>query len=557
MKGKNILAFILSLMFMVMAVPGNIANAVTEEEEVVSTLKNGEYTIENDALHMTKDEESIARSYLNKESKLVVKDNEKRIYLYFTGKSMMNNHKVEVNNEEIDFYVEDETDDTIDISFKINDFNDSIVIYTTVFGFKDVSFRYILKEDTLKVVKLESEENDKEEIPGEETPDKEDTENKQETPDKEEDKKQEEVENPADKDIVYVPEEKPSTEAEVGQAVDGINPGVYSIANEIVSDSAIGYSAARDSLSSISRVEVKNNALYVTLGFGATNLMSNIRLSVNGSNVGYNIISRDAANNTMDIKFNIPSIDNTINVKAYIGMIERDIEFGVKFLRGTLTQLEGYKANAPVAQKSTLAVEESLGEETEKENLEESELESKGEEAELVAENYFKKYTIENEVIHDSAIGKKMARKYLAEKSIVEEVDGQYYVTLEFSGTNVMKDFVIKVNGEEVTYTVVKNDIENNIKAFRFKVNSLQDDIHVYCFISLMKMNIDFGVALKEETLTLIEENTVEAETLEVDTLTSGSKKVMKKVMGVSASGAIFCAAIIGVFIVVKRRKKA
>ena len=73
------------------------------------------------------------------------------------------------------------------------------------------------------------------------------------------------------------------------------------------------------------------------------------------------------------------------------------------------------------------------------------------------AKEYFKRYTISNEVVSDSAMGRTMARKYLNETSIIEEIDGKFFATVTFTGTNSMGNFKFEVNGKTVEHSVVLN----------------------------------------------------------------------------------------------------
>ena len=109
----------------------------------------------------------------------------------------------------------------------------------------------------------------------------------------------------------------------------------------------------------------------------------------------------------------------------------------------------------------------------------------------------------------DSAIGRTMARKYLSETSIIEEIDGQFYATITFSSASSMGNFRIEVNGQTVSHTVPLNDMGNDLISLRFPISSVNDDIRTYIFISPMKMTIDFGIRFLEDTMVLIEEGTV------------------------------------------------
>ena len=103
-------------------------------------------------------------------------------------------------------------------------------------------------------------------------------------------------------------------------------------------------------------------------------------------------------------------------------------------------------------------------------------------ESELEAKEYFKRYTVNNEVVSDSAMGRTMARKYLNETSIVEEIDGKLYATVTFSGSNSMENFKFEVNGQEVSHSVILNDTENELISLRFPINDINDEIKAYIY---------------------------------------------------------------------------
>ena len=65
-----------------------------------------------------------------------------------------------------------------------------------------------------------------------------------------------------------------------------------------------------------------------------------------------------------------------------------------------------------------------------------------------------KLYTIQNKVVHQNETGREMARKYLNQTSKVEDIDGQLYLTLTFTGTNLMNNHKFYVNGSLVSHQV-------------------------------------------------------------------------------------------------------
>ncbi len=479
-----------------------------EDEEAVA---DGKYTIENDVLHISKDEESMARKYLETISDVEYKNNKIYLILKFTGKSMMANHVIEVNGDKVNFEVVDETNDNFYVKFEISSLSDNITVSTKVLGTMNVEFRVKLKSDTLKIYNKEDEVQ---------------------KPD-----------NNNNSNNVNTGVNQDKGETQIPTISENKNSSLYKIKNEIITDSAIGYTAARSAVNSTSYVEDINGEKYVTVGLSQLDVMSNIRVSVNGANINYEVVRRSG--NTMEIKFKIPTIGANIKFTAFINATGMDISFGLDLLESTMEVISKNEANLPLATKTTSTI---LKTSEDKEISEES----SGELAEdIEVGEYFKKYTIENDIISDSAIGKAMTRKYLDKLCILEEIDGKLYLTLKFSGTNSMRNIKVTVNGEEVKYSIVAHDEANEMKAFRFSINNINDEIRIYMNIKAVNMDVDFGVDLLEETKTLIEEGTVsnsaEKEDVALATLMNNKKEgsnlniiIITALMATSIQGIIY-----------------
>ena len=502
-----------------------IKNEVSNEES--KSLEDGTYKVENDALHITEDKESMARKFLDKGSNVIVKNGEALLQITFSNKSMMKNVKVTVNEKATDTKVINETDTTITYEFKINSIKDKIIVSATPFPTMKVDFRLVLKEDTLK--KEEAPEEDKEETPETNKPETEKPENKPEE------------EKPQEKPDTNKPEDnqtsKPNNNVENNNTITQ-NKELYKMQNEILTDSEIGYGAARGAIAKTNYMEVRNGKKYITMSISGTDLMSNIRVLVNGKQVSYNILKNDKTNNLMDIEFLVNSLDDNVKFKMHINVLGEDIDFGVKFLKDTVTQIGFVPESKPstslsIPNAETLLAVAEKSEDESKENSEEKDnkVNEKTSKKNTAKESY-KEYTIKNEIISDSSVGRKMARKYLNETALIEEVDGVKYVTLRFSGMDLMNNIKIKVNNEDVDMELVDEDATNNIKAYRFKIDNINDDIKVYAHIIPMNMDIDFGVKLLEDTLELVTEYTPE------DVVIDG--KQLKTTLAASFGGGMF-----------------
>lgn len=490
-----------------------------EDEEAVA---DGKYTIENDVLHISKDEESMARKYLETISDVEYKNNKIYLILKFTGKSMMANHVIEVNGDKVNFEVVDETNDNFYVKFEISSLSDNITVSTKVLGTMNVEFRVKLKSDTLKIYNKEDEVQ---------------------KPD-----------NNNNSNNVNTGVNQDKGETQIPTISENKNSSLYKIKNEIITDSAIGYTTARSAVNSTSYVEDINGEKYVTVGLSQLDVMSNIRVSVNGANINYEVVRRSG--NTMEIKFKIPTIGANIKFTAFINVTGMDISFGLDLLESTMEVISKSEANLPLATKTTSTI---LKTSEDKEISEES----SGELAEdIEVGEYFKKYTIENDIISDSAIGKAMTRKYLDKLCILEEIDRKLYLTLKFSGTNSMRNIKVTVNGEEVKYSIVAHDEANEMKAFRFSINNINDEIRIYMNIKVVNMDVDFGVDLLEETKTLVEEGTVsnsaEKEDIALATLMNNKKEGsnLKVIVITALITSIMATSIQGIiYLIINKRK--
>ena len=118
-----------------------------------------------------------------------------------------------------------------------------------------------------------------------------------------------------------------------------------------------------------------------------------------------------------------------------------------------------------------------------------------------------KVYTGKNNVTHDSETGLSMARKALEETLKVEDVNGKKYVTLTFTpmGSKMMNNHTVYVNGAKVEVT---KSVNGEIVSLRFAVGSLEDSIKVSAYVTMMGSNVEFGVDILEDTLTLVTDGT-------------------------------------------------
>ncbi|WP_061312624.1 NEAT domain-containing protein [Clostridium botulinum] len=548
-----------------------------KEDSEDDDLEDGTYTIKNKALKENSNATSDARGYLDDVSIVTVKNGKIYLTLKFTHGKMMSDISIKVEDKKTSYTTVKKSGNNLHIKFKIGSLSDEILVTSTIdtgipaIGtIKGTKFRVLLRESTLD----EDDEQDDEEDIEEDTEDKVEDTNKEDT-------------------IINNPE-KNITGGEIDNNISQSNPtlsgnsnsykkATYKVNNEIVTDSQIGYQAARSAVNKSSYYEIENDSdHYITLAFTQTDVMGNIRLTIDGSKINYDIVNEDKSKKTMEIRFKVPSLSNQVVVTSNITAMERDISFGIKFLESTLEliSLEESETNIP---SSIIAGTLSGANNNSNGNFFGTTLQSGsdnnssvgGDSARTLVDNnmiseakeYFKRYTVNNEVLSNSTIGRTMARKYLNETSIIEEIDGKLYATVTFNSSNSMGNFKIKVNGEDIEHSIVLNDKSNELISLRFPINNINDDIRTYIYIKPMKMTIDFGIKFLGDTMILIDEGTINEEkdiklVENLATINEGSSNnknisVWKIAITTSIMTTTMNFAIAGIiYIIVKKRKK-
>ena len=349
---------------------------------------------------------------------------------------------------------------------------------------------------------------------------------------------------------------------------DDLDSGTYTIKNKVLKEDSDSESHAREYVDKESVVTVKNNKIYLTLKFKNASVIKGVSIKVEGDKTSYSTVKKTS--DKLYIKFKIGSLSDEILVTTNLDLSDfgiadhdglafrvllrsstleedddadnyddeeddededgedvtamgRDISFGVEFLESTLELISTEEAESlPELAGNSSGVSESNSSgsvlskitnafSSNKTNSEDKLVveEEAAKDLASLAKEYFKKYTVTNEIVSDSAIGRTMARKYLNQTSIIEDIDGQLYATITFSSSGSMGDFKIEVNGEVVEHTVPLNDMANELISLRFPINNVNDDIKAYIYINPMRMNINFGIKFLEDSMILIEEGTV------------------------------------------------
>ena len=434
-------------------------NASVQRVELKTTLK-----------HDTEDKDSSANSYL-KESYLKIENGKRYMVLVLSSGKMMKSVVPSINGESVE-YTNDLDGDIRTISFEIKSLQDDIRINFQINPFGNFVVNANCKD------KEDKDDN---------TSDKEDKEDKDDT--------------------VTGPTQKPETpdndnkEEDKEDKEDSSNStyknGYYQVKNIVILDNEVGYSMVRGLLNETSNLEIRDGKYYLTFEMGQSSLMKDIVIKANSKELKYT--KKNVGNDTIRITVEIPSLSSKLNISTYVTMMGKNVDFDLKLNQSTLkfvssneeAQLPGNNNNAGNNNGSNDSNNDSN---TGNDNN------AGGNITETVKG---KLYTIKNEVIHENQTGKEMARKYLNSTSKIEEINGELYLTLTFTGTDLMNNHKFYVNGKSVSYT---SSTSGNSKSYRFKINSLNDDIKVSAFIVPMSRNVEFGVKLLKDTYTFVKD---------------------------------------------------
>ena len=292
-----------------------------------------------------------------------------------------------------------------------------------------------------------------------------------------------------------------------------IEDGKYKISNKTTysGTSSLGTSMVRNSLKETSYLEVKNGKIVATLEFETElyKTMDNIKITVDGKSV-----TTTEDKNNAKVTFEVPSINSKIGVSAYITAMGSNISYTVNFEESTMVKISS-SSNDSTTNEGTVngGITNGSNSNSSSSNNSSTGNSSNSSSSSTTTESTVKKgklYTIKNTVDHKSQTGKEMARKYLNSTSKVEEIDGQKYVTLTFTGSGFMKDHAIYVNGSKVSHQVTSKSGDSI--SLRFKVSKLSDTIKVGMYVIPMSQNIEFKVKLQESTLTFVKDYEVSSE---------------------------------------------
>lgn len=278
-----------------------------------------------------------------------------------------------------------------------------------------------------------------------------------------------------------------------------------------------GNSMARKVLSDDSRIDISNGKNTVTLTFNSElyAFLKNFNVTVDGEKV-----EAEVNKDNRTIKFNIPDLNSDIVVSTLVSMMGKEVSFKTTLNYDTAKKLEDNlednnkpgnedNENIPGGNENS-GNQDNSGNTNQGSNEsanEDKENESEGSSGEIVDANQLKNgiYNIKNDVSYigdgNQDVGNDMARKALSKNSKLEVKDDKKILTLKFNEEqfSFFKDFRITVNGKDVVST--PNEADRTIS---FEIPSLDADIVVTAFVSVMGRDVSFKTILNKGTLELV-----------------------------------------------------
>ena len=479
-----------------------------KEETGAVVLEDGKYKASNITRYYTDSEHGNSSARRAIESETLIKVENGKTYLTITFSSMysmLENISVSLDGKKLDI-VEDSNARTV--TFEVPSVDTEVLLGMNIKGMNHpVDFYVINDMDTLAKIS-------------------------------------EETDNPAEDDkndtvpeVPETPEVKPETTPDSGNNGEGSEtiPGtkVYTIENQVYHENATGMTMARQYLNSTSKVEDINGKRYVTMTFTGVEYMNNHQIYVNGSKVDAEIV--ESTSSKIALRFAVESLSDSIKVGTYVIPMGRTIDFDVKMLEDTLTLVDGNVEE----DKEEDSTNNSTGNNSSSTNNSTSNsADNKVEEETNVKETVtVKVYNVQNNVTHHNATGVAMARKYLNSNTEVKEINGKYYVTLTFTGTEFMQNHEIYVNGSKVSHSIVSSTGDS--VSIKFTIASLNDAISVKTYVVPMARDVEFGVELLLDTMTLVNEYTIEADSLPETGATTSSALALSMGLMAIGSGAL------------------
>ena len=283
-----------------------------------STYKNGYYQLNNKVECDNAVGYQMVRNLLSETTNMEVKNGKTYVTLRMSSYSLMSNITMKVNNKSVNFTKNVIDKDTVELTVEVPNVNAKITMgmYVNAMG-QTVSFGVTFDKDSLKFISSNEEPT---------------------IPDSNNESINNSVTNNSTND-----ESTDTTNESINTTVENnvVKGKLYTIKNEVISDSSTGKAMARKYLNSTTKIEEVNGKMYATLTFTGVDLMSNHKIYVNGSVVNHTITSKTSS--SVSIRFAIPNVNADIKVQVFVVPMNSTVTFGVKLLEDTLTFVKDFE----------------------------------------------------------------------------------------------------------------------------------------------------------------------------------------------------------------------
>lgn len=278
-----------------------------------TTYKNGYYQLKNIVHIDNATGYRMVRNLLSETTNMEVKNGKTYITLRMSSYSLMKDITMKVNNKAVKFTKNLINNDTVEFVVEVPNLNAKITMGMFVTAMdKTVDFDITFNKESVKFISS----NEEPTIPESNSGSTNNGGSNSSSSNNSTNNSDEKVENTT------------------------IKGKLYTIKNEIISDSATGKQMARKYTSSTTKIEEIDGKMYATLTFTGVDLMSNHKIYVNGSLVSHTITA--SSSTSKSIRFAIPNVNADIKVQAYIIPMNATVTYGVKLLEDTLTFVKDF-----------------------------------------------------------------------------------------------------------------------------------------------------------------------------------------------------------------------
>lgn len=471
-----------------------VGATVIDSESVLTVgekVENGIYEVDNKVLKANSESESSMKNYIERKSTIKVEDSKITVTIKFNeaGTDVIKEvHGASVDGEAIELIKNEDGS----ISFIVPSIDSKINIDVT-YEVKAMNWvhrtTFDLVNDTSSIPTVDDSVNDGGDVETPEIPEIPDNDNSN---------------NDGNTD---------------GEESKVLEDGTYTLNNSTYKVGTTQQSMARQFIEDKTVVTVKDGKIVMTLkykGLGLTGIR-NTNIKVNG------VATNSTINEDKSVTFEVPTIDAKVEVEMDINVEAMGFSEvqSIDFVNDidSLSKVDENESgsngdpNKPGDESNSGSTGNegsnngTTGDSSNNGSTSNETTESNTTTTEEEKVTKGKLYSIKNNVTHESETGRTMARKYLNSTSKVEEIEGKYYVTLTFTGADFMQNHEIYVNGKKATVTKTTSGDSTNV---RFAVSSLSDTIKVKTYVVPMSREVEFGVELLKDTLTLIKEYTVD-----------------------------------------------